>query len=268
MSNVDALMQRLESVVSSFKLQIAQSRRAKEWRVRPLLEEAVIPRLNEVLEAKLAESGNLHELGASRDEPKDIVHYTKLPTLIAILENQSKAKEVDQAKADYTDQVEAQESYLRMYDTFHLNDPEEGQLLIRHLSQRDREGWFALNDISHAYVASFIIPDDRKNQERGDQDNLKYWLAYGQRGRGCSIRFPVSSNRFRRVVYGRQCAKRTVRTLDLHSVWNLLKPLMDREDQAFSGAATEILSEQCGKISRKFDTYIRMLHTIMNKNAG
>ena len=243
MSNLETLMQSLANVVSSFNLQIAQSERAKDWRVRPLLEEAVIPRLNEVFEAKLAESGNLHDLGASREEPKDLIHYTKLATLIAILENQAKAKEADQAEADEANPAEARESYLRMYDTFHLNDPEEGQLLIRHMSQRDRDGWFAWDDESHAYVASFIIPYDCKNKERGDQDNLKFWLVYGQRGRGCSIRFPAESNRFRRVVYGRKYAKRTVQSLDLASIWNLLKPLMDGRDRAFRRAATEILSE-------------------------
>ena len=287
MNNAKALMERLESVVDSFNLKIAKTRRAKEWRLRPLLEEAVIPRLNEALVAQLAESGNLHELGASEDEPKDIIHYTKLSTLIVILENQAAAKETDQAKADKAvqsgadeaDQGEAKKSYLRMYDTFHLNDPEEGQFLIRHMSQRDREDWFAWDDCSHAYVASFIIPDDCKNQERRDEDNLKYWLAYGQRGRGCSIRFPVSSNRFRRVVYGQQYAKCAAQSLDLRSVWNLLKPLMESQDRAFSSAATEILSGAMWKnlarmrylykdASYNYEQECRLVRSVLEVNKG
>ena len=137
-----------------------------------------------------------HDLG---EDATEIIHYTSLDVLVSVLR----------------DKAEGEETFVRMYDSFHLNDPEEGQYLVRRIEPIDQSGWFQEKKNLHAYIASFVVPDDNKNQELRDEDNLKYWLAYGRRGLGCSIRFPVSHNRFRRVLYGQQNVTRTLERLDL-----------------------------------------------------
>ncbi len=130
-----------------------------------------------------------------------------------------------------------------MYDSFHLNDPEEGQYLVRRIEPIDQSGWFREKRNLHAYIASFVVPDDNKDQELRDEDNLKYWLAYGQRGRGCSIRFPVSRIPFRRVLYGQKQVTRTLDRLNLTSIWHRLKLLTNNQKQEVSDIIHDLLSE-------------------------
>ena len=176
------------------------------------------------LPRKFAEIDQFHDLG---NDTKEVVHYTSLDMLTAVLRN----------KAEET------EAFLRMYDSFHLNDPDEGQYLARRIEPTDQFGWFRERGNLHAYIASFVIPCDNKDQELRDEDNLKYWLAYGQRGRGCSIRFPTIRNRFRRVLYGQQKVTRTLERLELTSIWNCLDLLTDNRNQDVSRIAHNLLSE-------------------------
>ena len=218
------MMDGLTSVVASVTRQLPQEKDVDEWELRPLLQDTVVPRLNDAFQAKFVEIDGFHDL--ERD-PREIIHYTSLDTLVSVLR----------------DRHEGKESFLRMYDSFHLNDPEEGQYLVRRIEPMDQPGWLPEKTNLHAYVASFIVPDDNKDQELRDEDNLKYWLAYGERGRGCSIRFPVSHNRFRRVLYGQENATRTLEILDLPSIWSCLDPLTNHRNEVLSRVAQVLLSE-------------------------
>ena len=225
--HVEAMMGRLATMVEEFPRRMDRVRDVREWRIRPVLQETVAHGLNEVFKAKFIEINRLHDLGTTKEKPKDIIHYTSLNMLISVLQ----------------DLGEGKKSFLRMNDSFHLNDPEEGQYLIRHISQRDQLTWFKERNISHAYVASFIIPDDCKGQQLGDEDDLKYWLAYGRRGRGCSIRFPVNNERFQRILYGQDNATHSAQMLELQSIWNLLNPLTGSQHRELRRTANEVLSE-------------------------
>ncbi len=218
------MMDGLRNVVGYLSRQHSQEDEVDEWELRRLLLNTVIPRLNDLFQAKFVEIDELHDL--ERD-PREVIHYTSLETLLSVLR----------------DKAEGKESFLRMYDSFHLNDPEEGQYLVRRIGPMDQPGWLPERKNFHAYITSFVVPDDNKDQELRDEDNLKYWLAYGQRGRGCSIRFPVSHNRFRRVLYGQQNATRTLEILDLPSIWSRLEPLTDHSNHVVSRVAQGLLSE-------------------------
>ena len=224
MCDIQTMMDGLTSVVASLNRQLSRKRGVDEWGLRPLLQDTVAARLNDVFRAKFAEIDRLHDLGK---DVREIVHYTSLDMLVSVLR----------------DKAEGRDSFVRMYDSFHLNDPEEGQHLVRRIELLDQQGWFLEKKNLHAYIASFVVPEDSKDQELRDEDNLKYWLAYGQRGRGCSIRFPVSHNRFRRVLYGQQEVARTLEGLDLTAIWNCLEPLTNNRDQEVSRIAHDLLSE-------------------------
>ena len=222
--DLQPMMDGLTSVVASLVRQLSRQRDVDEWALRPLLQDTVVPRLNDVFRAKFVEIDRFHDLGT---EAREIIHYTSLDMLVSVLR----------------DKAEGKDSFVRMYDSFHLNDPEEGQYLVRHIEPIDQSAWLQEKRNLHAYVASFVVPDDNKDQELRDEDNLKYWLAYGQRGRGCSIRFPVGHDRFRRVLYGQEKATRTLERLDLSSIWNCLDPLIDNRNQVVSRVAEVLLSE-------------------------
>ena len=101
------------------------------------------------------------------------------------------------------------EQGLRLYDTVHASDPEEGTFLLRHWPDRDDERpWMwqegAPGDSDgdrnlklkeqveqgvypgHAYVLSFVSSKrDKKNNDR-----IVFWREYGRQGAGCSLSIP------------------------------------------------------------------------------
>ena len=219
------MMDELKSAVASLNRRMPRKRKVDEWELRRLLQHIVVPRLNDVFRTKLIEIDKFHDLGT---DVAEIIHYTSLDMLVSVLRDKAKGEE----------------AFMRMNDSFHLNDPEEGQYLARRIEPLDQSGWFREKKNLHAYIAAFVVPDDNKAQELRDEDDLKYWLAYGQQGRGCSIRFPVShNNRFRRVLYGQESVTRTLDQLDLTSIWNCLNPLTDNRKQEVSRTAHDMLSE-------------------------
>ena len=98
---------------------------------------------------------------------------------------------------------------LRLYDTVHANDPEEGRFLLRHWDGLEEEwpwmweeGQTAEADEKaapslkeqveqgiypgHAYVLSFV-PSASNEQ---NNDRLVFWREYGREGAGCSLSIP------------------------------------------------------------------------------
>ena len=130
---------------------------------------------------------------------------------------------------------------LRLYDTVHASDPEEGRFLLRHWPDWDDERlWMwqkgangdsdgdrglKLKDqveqglyLGHAYVLSFVPSacDERNN------DRIVFWREYGRRGAGCSLSIP-KDKLFRaeecslvpyRVRYGREAVERLAEKLN------------------------------------------------------
>ena len=119
-----------------------------------------------------------------------LVHYTGTDVVFAMLD---KGKE---------------KGSLRLYDTVHANDPEEGRFLLRHW-EHSREEWPWMWEEGeqaevggvvpslkeqveqgvypgHAYVLSFVpsLPDKENN------DRLVFWREYGREGAGCSLSIP------------------------------------------------------------------------------
>ena len=123
-------------------------------------------------------------------DPKEVshlVHYTNLDVLFSILRS--------------TDRTEQDVSPgLRLYDTVHANDPEEGSFLPRHWPGNPFWGWNmpdledTLSDCgerasatSPAYVLSFV----QSTLHEPVNDHLAFWKEYGNEGRGCSIAIPA-----------------------------------------------------------------------------
>ena len=116
-----------------------------------------------------------------------LVHYTSLDVLFSILQPST-------AVADTR-------SGLRLYDTVHANDPEEGTLLPKHWPVNPVWGWNIdrtedpLSDAglrnsaaSPAYTLSFVQSSIQKPM----YDHLPFWKEYGSRCRGCSLAIPLA----------------------------------------------------------------------------
>ena len=145
-----------------------------------------------------------HKVDKSESEEDNfVIHYTSIAALESMLQNASKGDK---------------KSSLRLYDSVHLNDPDEGNYFARNFNLPKKYDWLGKKDVSHAYIVSFILP----NSEEDMSNNLVFWRIYGKEGEGCSLLLRVPRCRLQKVLYGTKKVKRTVK--DLRSVLDLLEP--------------------------------------------
>ena len=134
--------------------------------------------------------------------PADIshlVHYTTLGTLTSMLgvveaadENYRLATPVARGVAE---ERGGSVGYLRLYDTFSSNDPNEGALFV---NSADAKGGFR-----GRYNAVWSLFKDRSESPAyqtslthvgnvAEADNLVFWRTYGKEGTGCALAFPIT----------------------------------------------------------------------------
>ena len=94
-------------------------------------------------------------------ETRRFVHYTSLSTLVSMLKKSA----------------DGSNDYLRMYDSAHFNDPDEGQYLVRISEGKLESIGTNTNSHRHAYIISFVPATGRDG--RNMRDNLALWRAYG-----------------------------------------------------------------------------------------
>ena len=148
------------------------------------------------------------------DEPERwrenfVIHYTSIGTLVSMLQREVKNKQ-DVAR-------DKQNASLRLYDSVHFNDPDEGNYFFRNLKLPKKHAWLGTKKESHAYIASFIIPNDERD-ERDMSDNLVFWRTYGREGEGCSLKLRIPRDRLRKVFYGAN---------EVNATWQNLQPVLD-----------------------------------------
>lgn len=164
------------------------------------------------LRAQIEEPHMLND--AELGQPNVVVHYTSIATLVSMLKGAAEENSC---------------SSLRLYDSNHFNDPDEGNFFDRNLCLDAHNPYKQLDATysPHAYVASFIIPHDnqeqsRNNAQRDMSDNLVFWRTYGYEGMGCSLTLVVPKNELRKVLYGRDAVRQTS---------SLLAPVLDSVDE-------------------------------------
>ena len=165
--------------------------------------------LEKALEDWRNEIEELHkiELGKTGSEDVKGVHYTSMDVVVSILENTRKGeKKINERNS------------LRLYDSSHLNDPDEGNYVIRDLAKE--YNWLE-EEAFHAYIASFIRPETEKDMS----DNLMFWRTYGKEGMGCSLSLNIPQNQLKKVLYGPENVERFVKLLKpiLKSINDLVK---------------------------------------------
>ena len=146
-----------------------------------------------------AELENRHRLGSDNRKVK-VVHYTSLKTIHALLTEQSQG--------------------LRLYDSVHLTDPQEGRYVFSESRQASK--WLEY-PVSHAYIISLLPYEDDTIGKT--YDHLSHWRAYGDNGRGCSLVVYVPRRELYKVNYCDRIknddAKKLIRFIDISErVWN------------------------------------------------
>ena len=125
-----------------------------------------------------------------------LVHYTTIDVLFSLLSILPESSPYFKLSSNGPrSEQDEQPGFLRLYDTNHSNDPNEGQLLIgpvvdnHRFAQEHPELWKLLQDRSRlpAYIASF-----RGISKVEETDDLIFWRTYGREGKGCALVFPVS----------------------------------------------------------------------------
>ena len=149
-----------------------------------------------------------------------IIHYTGINALFSML--QSVNGDDDQ-------------STLRLYDSIHSNDPSEGNYLLRNLPAEYR--WLGSADVRHAYIASFIMPNCKKETD----NDLVFWRTYGQEGQGCSLTLSAPFSLLRRVLYGPVEVKSTIDAMV--PVLDLLSSLLVNDNPSTRRRIQERLAE-------------------------
>ncbi len=161
----------------------------------------VVPALKDVLEGLCLQIEKRHRLDEAENEKGHfVIHYTSIAALVSMLQN-------------------APTSTLRLYDSIHFNDPDEGNYFVRHLILLKKYDWLNKKNLPHAYITSFIIPDAKN--EKDMSDNLVFWRTYGKEGEGCSLSLPIPRDQLKKVLYGSDKVKHTA---------GLLSPVLDSLD--------------------------------------
>ena len=188
--------------------------------------------------------------GDSKHEPDFIVHYTSVATLVSMLQGQVDRNKHQANGGDTTSTPEegqrfkgGQRSSLRLYDSAHFNDPGEGNYLARYLSHDSEGEWLQQSTATHAYIASFIIPNDGPIEA---WDDLVFWRTYGKEGAGCSLKLWTPPSQVLQVLYKKDEMERTKSILA--PALNAIYPLVNLEDHRTTQELRENFWQSMGKI--------------------
>ena len=201
----------------NFVVSIAPSiyERREQIRYDNYLEHTVSDALKKAMDKMLFDIKNRHQIPTTNNR---FVHYTSISTLVSLLEKSGQGSN----------------DYLRLYDSAHFNDPDEGRYLERHSEGSLEFIGITSSSHKHAYITSFV---PEKDPSGGcNRNNLVFWRAYGDDCQGCSIEIPFPATRLSKVLYGREQAAKTIRILyvvvkeQLPIIRNCVNPLMEIGD--------------------------------------
>ena len=223
----------------------------------------VCPPLREALNDLCLPIEDLHKVEETESAENNVViHYTSMDTLVSMLQDASKESE-DLERKDKEHEREGKEPELdstkggkkalwRLYDSVHLNDPDEGNNFARNLNIPKKYDWLKKEDLSHAYIASFVLPKGDSQEDLSN--NLVFWQAYGQEGEGCSLALPVPRNLLRKVRYGTDDLKPTRKILmpGLNALLGSLEPLVKFHQRPLRNDVRELLARAVWEYLERF----------------
>ena len=235
MEKSEELLEKLKVAVNGGREFWEQSGTLRLEYLLEYLTDHVYTALEDVLKYLIEERHKVEE-----SESKFVIHYTSIGALVSMLKDASQKEQEDE------------KSYLRLYDSVHLNDPDEGNYFTRNLNLPQKYDWLKEKEVSHAYIASFIYLE--KKSKKDINDNLIFWRTYGQEGEGCSLSLSVPHSRLQKILYGTEKVKHTVKYL--RSALDVLEPLIKINNSSIR----ERIQENLARIVRKYLERIRYLY--------
>ena len=189
-------------------------RRGDQSALFSYVDRIVLPTLVDLIDGLIVER---HRVDESDTLP--VIHYTSIASMFSMIE----------------------EGGLHLFDSENSNDPSEGSYLAEYVNVPNELSWARSASPSHAYIASFVLPDPEEDR----QDDLIYWRTYGREGEGCSLELLVPKAKLRRVLYGAEEAERTVASLlpileTLDPLAKLNTTVADRMSQALWNALSSL----------------------------
>ena len=212
------------------------------------VERFVIPALKNVLKNLCLEIEERHKIDPEVEKDIDVIHYTSIGTLVSMLQQEAKNRQ-NKAKDEQESSKDEQNASLRLYDSVHFNDPDEGNYFFRNLNLPKKYAWLGEKKESHAYIASFIFPDP-KNKKRDMSDELVFWCIYGREGEGCSLKLCIPRDRLRKVLYGPNKVKCTGK--ELRPVLEAIHPLVSIRKRSLKEEVQKKLAEVIWQFLAKF----------------
>lgn len=183
-------------------------KKPESYELEPLVTETVGPALEQALKDLCPRIEERHKIDESKEQENILViHYTSIAKIVSMLQVASNHNK---------------KSIFRLYNSFHFNDSEEGNYLTQNLLQDYK--WLGKTTTRHAYIASFILPDSKENEEKMS-NNLIFWRTYGQEGEGCSLALLAPLSRLREVSYGPDSDNAKLSVKEIRAVLDLLAPL-------------------------------------------
>ena len=198
--------------------------------VVPTLREALRDVSDRVLLSHRIEDPSEKDPGSPRAQYVQVVHYTSLRTTFHLLRSALQ---------------EEPDASLRLYDSEHTNDPEEGRFLFKALDLPPHHHWIATTTPSHAYLTSFLALSSEDQDERDFSDDLNFWRSYGRDGQGCSFRVWVPEGILQRVLYGTEAA--AILRTDILEILDALDPIAGLHEEA-RRVLREALWDELGSI--------------------
>ena len=162
----------------------------------------ILPELEKVMEHVATEILARHLIPTETETATlRVTHYTSLAAVTSMLRGLANG----------------QGATLRLYDSSHCNDPDEGNHLVRQLSSNGSHRWLEQRSgVGHAYITSFVFASD--DDEPNMSDDLVFWRTYGRDGKGCSLTVDVRRQLLRKVLY---------KPADVEAVRITLLPILD-----------------------------------------
>ena len=221
------------------------------------------PQLDNVIREVVKPAMEEYLVGTSAEEKVTVVHYTSIDALVEMFKSVMNSKP----------------SFLRLYDTFYSNDPDEGKYLMRNAPESSRE--VLLEAASPcAYVASFIKPGDQDNPEKVS-DNLYFWKMYGRSGMECALAVELPARILFRVKYGPAKAREAVKKV-IEPIEHALDPILgiackDAEEQDEQSYLKRMLADIFAKVGAtmvylhkseayEYEREVRVIETIPEIN--
>lgn len=200
---------------------------------------------------------HIHKQFKSREKLENtgdvFVHYTSMKVIIKMLTQVKKESKEKDDNADGNKDIP--DATFRMYHTESLNDPEEGKFAEKFYEQfTNQHKW--INELNQNQLERGAFVSSFSKCPNNEEDNLMFWMLYGRKGRGCSIKIKLPSKRdnfiFEHIIYYKSSNT---------DIWNFegLMQSMEQFHEQFGNNYSNVVDAICERFLISINRYFYLL---------